>query len=533
MFDYGYEYLLRQQEYLLKTIKAMTSRLDLSALLRLILNHAVEMVQGEMGLIVLQGKRGPEVRAFYGIRPEDLSYFAPLVEAVPQRVPGVGSWIIPNLESRVIQVTTGLGLPLHQVVAMPLKFKEDLLGMIYVLRRGGGAFSEDDRQVLVAFADQAAIAVRNARLVSQLRWEKARLDTIIDNSPAGIIILDDEGRTEQVNLAFSHMVGRRKEKMVGLPCADVLHMRETQGIEVCGPFLNGRAQGPFYVEGVLEPARGKEKIVGVTVTPLYEGDELVNVIITVQDITRFKEAEEMKVTFISVISHELKTPVAVIKGYASTLRREDANWDRKTLEDGLMAIEEESNRLAELIDNLLEVSRIQAGALKIRPEPTSLRPIVEKVTEGFRMQTLRHDFVLDVPKNLPPVLADPERLRQILGNLLSNAVKYSPRGGVIRVGAWSDSDKVTVYVADQGIGIPPEEQGRLFRRFSRLDSGLRRETKGTGLGLYLVKSLVEAHGGSVWVHSEPEKGSTFFFTLPVYRPQHAGNINPLAGTHDG
>jgi len=518
MIIFDYEYLLRLHRRHLEVSRAMTSRLDLNSLLRMILSNAAEMVGGEIGLIVLQEEHGPEVKAFYGVPPEALAFFDPLVEAVPRRVPGTGAWIIPNLTERVLQVTMDLGLPFHRVVALPLEFEDEVLGIIYILRRGDIAFSQEEQEVLLAFAAQAAIAVRNARLLTQIWREKIRLDAIFDNNPAGILILDRMGRAERVNMAYCRMVRRRKEELIGLPCAEVLPLHGPR-IDICGQPAVSSIRRQIYVEGILRPAEGKEKIVGVTVTPLQEGDKLVNLVVTVQDITRFKEADEMKSTFISVISHELKTPVAVIKGYASTLRRKDAKWDEKTLEDGLRAIEEESDRLAKLIDNLLEVSRIQAGALKLRPEPISLGPIVRKVIDGFRMQTLRHEFVLDVPKDLPPVFADPERVRQILGNLVSNAVKYSPRGGTIRVGAWAGDDEVTVYVADQGIGIPPEEQGKLFQRFSRLDSGLRRETKGTGLGLYLVKSLVEAQGGHVWVHSEPGKGSTFFFTLPVYRAE--------------
>ncbi|MCB0237442.1 MAG: hypothetical protein KDH08_02135, partial [Anaerolineae bacterium] len=121
---------------------------------------------------------------------------------------------------------------------------------------------------------------------------------------------------------------------------------------------------------------------------------------------------------------------------------------------------------------------------------------------------------LDFPAELPAVLADEARIRQVIDNLLSNAIKYSPAGGMIRVGAWHDSQGVTVYVADEGIGIPPEEQTRLFESFYRVDSGMRRQTKGTGLGLYLSKAIVEAHNGQIWVRSTPGKGSTFFFTLP-------------------
>jgi signal transduction histidine kinase len=140
--------------------------------------------------------------------------------------------------------------------------------------------------------------------------------------------------------------------------------------------------------------------------------------------------------------------------------------------------------------------------------------LAEKVVDGFRTQTDIHTFELDFPTGFPLVWGDPERLREVLSNLVSNAVKYSPEGGTVWVGGRIDQTGVTVYVADQGIGIPAEEQGRIFDRFHRVDSGLHRRTEGAGLGLYLVKAIVEAHGGRVWVESAPGRGSIFIFTLP-------------------
>ena len=170
--------------------------------------------------------------------------------------------------------------------------------------------------------------------------------------------------------------------------------------------------------------------------------------------------------------------------------------------------------MTHLIDSLLEASRIQAGGLKLEPTDVHLPRLAEKVVDGFRTQTSLHTFDLDFPPDLPPVWGDPERLREVLSNLVSNAVKYSPEGGTVWVGGRVDQTGVTVYIADQGIGIPPEQQSRIFDRFHRVESGLHRRTEGTGLGLYLVKAIVEAHGGRVWVESAPGRGSIFMFTLP-------------------
>lgn len=282
------------------------------------------------------------------------------------------------------------------------------------------------------------------------------------------------------------------------------------------PAAPPQADASLYVEGDLLRPGGSRLTLGVTYTPLYDAEgRLLNIIVNVVDITRFREAEQMKSTFVSVISHELKTPVALIKGYSGTLRRPDAAWDTETLADGLAVIEEEADRLNALIDNLLDASRIQAGVFKLELNDVDLARLARKVVERFRLQTGSHQFELDFPDDLPSVLADEARIRQVLDNLVSNAIKYSPQGGSIRIGAWREEPTVTVYVADQGIGIPADGQGRLFDSFYRVDSGLRRQTKGTGLGLYLCKAIVEAHGGRIWLRSEAGRGSTFFFVLPA------------------
>jgi signal transduction histidine kinase len=240
----------------------------------------------------------------------------------------------------------------------------------------------------------------------------------------------------------------------------------------------------------------------------------VNIIANVRDITRFREAEEMKSTFISVISHELKTPVALIKGYAGTLRRKDANWDPETLDESLAVIEEESDRLDELISNLLDASRLQTGALRLDMGYVNLGRLIDTLLEKFRTQTSTHLLVADFPPGFPAVPGDEERLRQVLANLLNNAIKYSPKGGTIRVSGKVQPDQIVISVQDEGIGLAPEDQERIFERFTRVDNALSRKTQGAGLGLYLVRAIVEAHGGRVWVQSAPDKGAVFHFSLP-------------------
>jgi signal transduction histidine kinase len=222
----------------------------------------------------------------------------------------------------------------------------------------------------------------------------------------------------------------------------------------------------------------------------------------------------MKSQLLSTVSHELRTPLASIKGFATTLLRQDVRWDDATQRDFLRIIEEETDRLAEIIDNLLDMSQIEAGALRIAKEPTQLRQLIREVVDEMRMRTEAHYFVVDLPAELPRVLIDPRRIRQVLHNLIGNAIKYS-KGGQISVACEVDADDVLVSVSDQGEGIKPEFVDRIFERFFQVDGASTRRVGGSGLGLSISRGIVEAHGGKIWVDSVVGQGSTFRFTLPL------------------
>jgi signal transduction histidine kinase len=269
------------------------------------------------------------------------------------------------------------------------------------------------------------------------------------------------------------------------------------------------------VEGDLRRRNGGTISVGITYAPLFTHDGvLVNVIASVRDITRFREADELKSTFISVISHELKTPVALIKGYADTLLRKDAHWNQETVQDSLGVILEETDRLNHLIDNLLDASRLQAGAMPLEVDQVALDALAVRVATRFRTQSDVHEIVTEFPADFPTVKGDAGRLEQVLNNLLSNAIKYSPEGGRIEIGGRALPDEVIVTVSDQGVGIPLEEQTRVFERFFRGTRERHQKTPGAGLGLYLVKAIIEAHDGRIWVESNPGEGAIFLFALP-------------------
>lgn len=237
-----------------------------------------------------------------------------------------------------------------------------------------------------------------------------------------------------------------------------------------------------------------------------------------RDVTRERTADAMKSQLLSTVSHELRTPLASIKGFATTLLRQDVKWDETTQRDFLRIIEEETDRLTEIIDNLLDMSQIEAGALRVAKEPASLRPLIRAVVDEMRMRTEAHYFVVDLPVELPRVLMDARRIRQVLMNLIGNAIKYSARGQ-ITVACEAEVDHVVVSIVDQGEGIPPPYLDKVFERFFQVDGASTRRVGGSGLGLAISRGIIEAHGGRIWAESTPGQGSTFRFTLPRVRDE--------------
>jgi PAS domain S-box-containing protein len=516
------DYRVRQRDYLLEISRAITEQLDLNEVLRRILRAAVSMLAGQAGMIALRDETGMRVRASYGISPALLDHFRPLLTDVSTSEDG--SLNIPELDRKMQVVARAVNLGLRQVVALPMEVADELVGVIYIFRAYGGGFSLNDRRVLASFADQAAIAMQNARLYQAAEREKKRLEAILEHTADGVMILSPGLRVESFNRALSRFTGWPAEQAIGRPHDEVIlwHRREP-GMDleeaVAGGWPLQREGGApsdtLYVEGDLLRPDGTSVSVGVTYAPLLERDgRLVNVIANVRDITHFREAQEMKSAFVSEISHELKTPVSLIKGYASTLRREDARWEPETVQTSLQVIEEEADRLAALIENLLEASRLQAGGLKLDMGDVALDRLAEQVAADFSTQTDKHTLVVDFPPAFPVVPGDEMRLRQVLDNLVSNAIKYSPKGGEVRLWGQARPDEVLVSVSDQGVGLPQDELDRVFERFYRVDHALTRKTKGAGLGLYLAQAIVEAHNGRIWAESTPGQGATFTFALP-------------------
>ncbi|HKJ28329.1 MAG TPA: ATP-binding protein [Anaerolineales bacterium] len=511
------DFRVRQRDYLLEIARGITQELNLDKLLKRILQLTADILSGNAGLIMMRSGEGEwNVAASHGIPPQLLQYLDPLLAAIPDHE-DPARFEIPKINELLQKLASEATLGLLTGVGLPLIARNQVIGVIFIFRNYRVVFSANDRNLLQSFADQAAIAVSNAQLYTQSTQERQKMSALLDSVADGILILKPNHNIERVNPAFARMAGASMESLIGMSHDEVVKFAESNhGTTLKEAEAGGwplSPQATLYVEGDLLRSDGSTLPVGVTYAPLLnEEDGLKNIIASARDITHFREAEELKSTFISVVSHELKTPVALIKGYVGTLRREDASWDQQILEDSLAVIEDEADRLAELIDNLLDATRLEAGVLAINATDLHMPTVVSRVVERFKTQTDKHTFVLDFPDDFPVILADENRIDQVLYNLVSNAVKYSTNGGEIRLTGSVQPDEIIICVEDQGQGIAPGDIHHIFDRFYRAESA-QRKTKGAGLGLYLSRAVIEAHGGKIWADPRQNEGARICFSL--------------------
>lgn len=506
------DFRVRQRDYLLEVARLLTQELDLEKLLARILRISTEILAGQAGLIALREADGWRVVAAQGIHPAFLRYLEPLLAEEK-----VADLDVRELNRLLKELTYTASMGLLNGTGLPLIAHGEVIGVIFIFRAYPDLFTANDRQLLQAFADQAAIAVFNARLYRAVRYEKERLDAILDAAADGLLILEPDHTIERCNRAFERFYGRPRQEIIGKKHHEIIvWAREPNGRTLEEAEAGGWPLTPhahLYVEGDLQRPDPPPLPVGITYAPLLYDGRLRNIIVSVRDITHFRQAEELKSTFISIISHELRTPVALIKGYASTLRREDMSLDPVLVQESLTIIEEEADRLSRMIDDLLDASRLQAGGLQLQRSEVSLPLLAERLAERFRTQTTKHTLIVDFPSHFPILLLDEGRMDQVLSNLISNAIKYAP-SGEIRIQGQVRPEQVIVCVSDQGPGIDPRDLPHIFDRFYRSETAIRK-TKGAGLGLYLARAIIEAHGGRIWADSSPQGGARICFSLPV------------------
>ena len=402
-------------------------------------------------------------------------------------------------------------------IRLPLRARGQILGLLNIQSKIPRHFGSEDEELLSAIGNQIGIAIANAQLIDAAEQGRATLDGVMRSMVDGLMLVDRRGKIAYANPGAEEMLGLSTVALMGQPSDAVLRelsVRVEQPEEVQSQLraaVDVLADAPSVEFTLTAP---EARTLQARFFPIQDARESLGFGLLLHDITQERELDRMKSQLLSTVSHELRTPLASIKGFATTLLRDDVNWDEESRREFLSIIDNESDRLSELISNLLDMSRIEAGTLRMEPEAVDLAAMVRETVDEFGVMTRDHGFKVDAAAGLPLVWVDPRRARQVLRNLVENAVKYSPYGGPIDVSVQVVERSVRVSVADRGLGIDPQHADRIFERFYQVDSASTRKVGGTGLGLSICKAIVEAHDGQIWFESEPGAGSTFHFTLP-------------------
>jgi len=500
-----------------------TGETGLEARLVDIISQATDALGGSAGMIVLwdhEEKRLIE-GATYGLDPTGVEQLRPLLkEAVPDLATSRQSFdLLSHLAPGVHVPATTTDRMQDPIIALPLQITGKMIGLMCVLRPlEAKPFGDRDQRVLSAFAEQAAFSVQNARLVQQLDEERCKVESILASSADGIMTIDQERRIITFNAAMERLTGWNKNATVGRYCFEVLRLRDDRGKDLCQakcPIVRGD-NGTCNLDGTIVAKNGEEVDVGMSYSLLRSSSgRLLTSVVNIRDISRLRQIDETRSRLLATITHELQTPISIIKAYASTLTRPDAEWSQQTIMDKLQAIEQESDRLGKLVSNILYISKFEAGVLSSNKLLVDLRKEASKVARRLAARTQIHEFVIDFPPGFPAVLADPEKLEEVLTNLLDNTIKFSPNGGTVTIKGEVSESEVLWSPFDEGLGIPLCDQERVFEQFYRVEDSLAKQIQGVGLGLHICRAIIEAHGGRIWVESQLRKGSRFAFTLPA------------------
>ena len=414
-------------------------------------------------------------------------------------------------------------LPWGTFQGTPMRHRGVHVGNFYLAEKEGGEpFTDEDEEVLVLFASQAAAAIAHARAFEEERHARAGLEALVETSPVGVAVFDAQtGRPTSMNREARRIV--EDLRLPGRPVLEsleVLTCRFVDGREIAleeFPLasLMGRAETVRAEEIELSIPDGRSVRVLVNATPIRsEEDAVSSVVVTMQDLKPLDDLERLRAEFLGMVSHELRAPLTAIKGSASTVLDAPLVPNPAEMLQFFRIINVQADHMRDLISNLLDAGRIDAGTLSVSPELSEVTALVDRARNTFLSSGGRHTVLIDLPPDLPRVMADRQRIVQVLNNLLSNAARNSPESSPIRIAAAREEAHVAISVTDEGRGVAPEVLPRLFEKRTGIDG--EGGYAGTGLGLAICKGLVEAHGGRIRAESDgPGQGTCFTFTIAV------------------
>lgn len=378
---------------------------------------------------------------------------------------------------------------------------------------------EDARKVMLKMVEE----LKESK--EKIEKEKARDEVLLESIGDGMIVTDEERRILMMNHAALELLKLQHADVFQRHLSEIVTIvneqddplrREDKPIYKAFTTLERvrvtAADGLYYKQGdrVKFP-------VALTASPVIIEGKAVGVIEVFRNVEKEREIDRMKTEFISLASHQLRTPLSAIRWFTEMLLNGDAGELQTEQKDFLHNIEESTNRMIQLVNSLLNISRIESGRIVIDSQPTDLSELVHGVVNDLKakIEERQHHLVISVHDGLPKISIDPRLIRQVYMNLLTNAIKYTPAGGEIQVFISRKGDEIISQVSDNGYGIPANQQDRMFEKFFRAENVVKIETDGTGLGMYLIKAVIESSRGRIWFESQENKGTTFWFSLPV------------------
>jgi PAS domain S-box-containing protein len=435
----------------------------------------------------LQERYPPDPEAATGVP-------AVIRRAEPELVPEIPDEMLRAAATDELHYDLIAQLGLSSYLCVPLRSRDGVLGAItFAASAGGRRFGADDLKLAEELARRATMAIENARLYRETE-ERAQAARVLAAIGDGVLLVDRAGRVRLWNSAAERITGLREDTVLGRRLEDAVPGWQTGTV-------------PLEIEG-------RELWLSVSSVATEDGT-----VYAFRDLTNERALEMMRQDLVATVSHELRTPLAAIFGAAVTLRRDDIELEDQLQSKLLEVIAEESGRLSEIVNDLLLASQLDTGKLQANVEACDPREIVAVELEAARVHAPDSiELRLTAPQVLPAVSADPGQLRQVLSNLIDNAIKYSPSGGAVTVALEPRDRFVRFSVSDDGLGIPRDEQSRIFEKFYRLDPDMTQGIGGTGLGLYICRELVRRVDGRIWVESDGNSGSTFVVEIPCESP---------------
>jgi len=535
----NYDELLRENEALRERLSRLseaslriTGDLEPGAVLQGVVDGARSLTGASTAGLTALDERGqlwefvtsgltPEEHRLVVELPGGLEFFAYLSQLPePLRVADFSAYI---QEAGLPDIGPPLG-PVGAFLRTPIRLLGQHVGYIYLAgKEDGGEFTRDDEETLALFAAQAALAIANALRYLEERRGREYLETLVNTSPVGVAVFDaGTGSMVSINREAMRIVdGLREPGQSPEQLLDVVSFRRSDGRGVSlseFPLARALATGETVraEEIVISVPDGRSVTTLINATPILSQEGAIEtVIVTMQDLTPLEEIERQRAEFLGTVSHELRAPLTSIKGSAAALLRTPSTLDSAETQQFLRIIDSQADHILDLIGELLDAARIDAGVLSVSPEPSDPAVLVDRAVGLFQSGGGRSNVSIDLRPDLPRVLADRRRIEQVLTNLLNNAARHSPESSVILVSAALEGVHVAISVADDGVGVSSERLPYLFRRFFRAETD-QRDGVGAGLGLAVCKGIVEAHGGRIRAESDgPGRGATFTFTLPA------------------